>query len=54
MLFGDIYILILLNYSYLSHDAGVDGLDADVLAVQIKSVHKGLGAPNELIRLSSA
>ena len=40
--------------SYLSHYAWVDGLYADVLAVQVESVHQGLRGPNELVRLASA
>ena len=37
---------------YLPHDAGVDGLDADVLAVQVETVHEALRGPDELVALA--
>ena len=37
---------------YLPHDAGVDGLDADVLTVQVKTVHEALCGPDELVALA--
>ena len=36
---------------YLSHDAGVHGLDADVLAVQVQTVHEALCGPDQLVAL---
>ena len=37
--------------TYLTHDTGMDGLDADVLAVEVESVHQGLGGPDQLVAL---
>ena len=37
--------------AYLSHDAGVDWLDADVLAVEVESVHQGLCGPDQFVAL---
>ena len=37
---------------YLPHDAGVNGLDADVLAVQVETVHEALRGPDELVALA--
>ena len=39
---------------YLAHDAGVDGLYADVLAVEVQSVHQGLGGPDQFVALPVA
>ena len=36
----------------LAHDAGMDGLDADVLAVEVESVHQALGGADELVALA--
>ena len=32
----------------------MDGLDADVLAVEVESVHQGLGRPDQLVALAVA
>ena len=32
----------LVKMSYLTHDAGMDWLDADIFTVQVQSVHQGL------------
>ena len=37
---------------YLPHNAGMDGLDADVLAVQVETVHEALRGPDELVALA--
>ena len=39
---------------YLPHNAGMDGLDADVLAVEVQSVHQGLGGPDQFVALTVA
>ena len=36
---------------YLPHNAGMDGLDADVLAVEVESVHQGLCGPDQFVAL---
>ena len=43
---------VICGVAYLAHDAGVDGLDADVLAVEVESVHQGLGGPDQFVALA--
>ena len=42
----------LVKMSYLTHDAGMDWLDADIFTVQVQSVHQRLSRPDQFIALA--